>query len=105
VQRLIDYQWNGKLKKAYSIILGFTLTEFALILISSSCLNLSDDKIGSDVRFSLSLLNAVLIILSVGAFELRQLVTSGLKYFKSLWNINDFMFFCLAMAVPVIEIL
>jgi hypothetical protein len=105
VQRLIDYQWSGNLKKAYSIIFAFSLTEFVLILISSVCLNLSDEKIGSDVRAVLSMINVVLIIISVGVFEARQLIKSGLSYFKSLWNINDFLFFCVGLALPILEIL
>jgi hypothetical protein len=81
------------------------LTEFGLILISSTFLNLSEDeKLGSDIRSILSLFNVVLIIISVGAFEARQLLSSGLKYFHSLWNLNDFLFFCMALVVPVLEI-
>lgn len=75
-----------------------------MILISSVCLNLSDEKIGSDVRSVLSVLNVLLIIVSVGAFEARQLFKSGMSYFKSLWNINDFLFFCVALVLPVLEI-
>lgn len=76
-----------------------------MILISSAFLNYSDDIIGCDVRAVLSLLNALLIIISVGAFEARQLFMNGLKYFHSLWNINDFLFFCMALALPVLEII
>jgi hypothetical protein len=69
------------------------------------CLNISDEKIGSDVRSVLSVFNVVLIIISVGGFEARQLIKSGLSYFKSLWNINDFLFFCVALALPILEII
>jgi hypothetical protein len=39
IQKFIDYQWNGELKKAYTVIFGLQLIMFILIVTSACFMN------------------------------------------------------------------
>lgn len=78
---------------------------FALIGACAILTNYSDPVVGDKARFICCLANAGLTIISVGVFELRQLITQGLAYFESFWNFNDLAVFCLANAVAIVEIM
>lgn len=42
---------------------------------------------------------------SVGIFETRQIIESGIDYLKSMWNINDILLFLSTCALLVMEVL
>jgi len=86
------------------VVLGIQLTMFILIGACAILTNYSDPVVGDKARLYCCLANVVLTLISVGIFELRQLVTQGLAYFNSFWNFNDLAVFCLAIAVAVVEI-
>lgn len=44
-----------------------------------------------------------MIFVSLGAFELKQLIGEGIKYFYSLWNLNDMLLFSTGLTIPIIE--
>jgi hypothetical protein len=48
--------------------------------------------------------NACLTVISVGTFEVRQMITQGTEYLSSFWNINDILVFCFAIVVAFLEI-
>jgi hypothetical protein len=48
--------------------------------------------------------NACLTVISVGTFEVRQMLTQGTEYLSSFWNINDILVFCFAIVMAFLEI-
>jgi hypothetical protein len=48
--------------------------------------------------------NACLTVISIGTFEVRQMLTQGTGYLSSFWNINDILVFCFAIVVAFLEI-
>jgi hypothetical protein len=105
IQTFIDYQWSGKLKKSYKVVLACYLGSFVLTLCAASCTNDfgGSEPDGDLVRTILMTINAVLVLISVGAFEFRQIVTQGAKYLNSFWNVNDVLVFFLTTIIAILE--
>jgi hypothetical protein len=75
IQKFIDYQWSSNLKKAYGIILALYLSEFSCVVFAAQIINgLETELRDSKIRMVVSVINACLILLSVGLFECKQLV-------------------------------
>lgn len=77
---------------------------FVLILSAAALTNYDNVKVGDHVRVVVISLNALLTLVTVGVFELRQLLIQRWAYFKSFWNFNDLVVFILAIGVAVLEI-
>jgi hypothetical protein len=106
IQKFIDYQWNGELKNAYAVIFGLQLIMFTAIATSACFMNtelVSIDK-NDRIRMVIMIANACLTVISVGTFEVRQMITQGTEYLSSFWNINDILVFCFAIVVASLEI-
>jgi len=106
IQKFIDYQWNGELKKAYAVIFGLQLIMFTAIVTSACFMNTEVISIDLNdrIRMYIMIANACLTVISVGTFEVRQMLTQGTEYLNSFWNINDILVFCFAIAVAFLEI-
>ena len=77
---------------------------FVLALTSSVFINYQDIGDGSTLRIIFSIVNSFLVLVSVGIFELRQIMTLKLDYLKSFWNINDILLLISALVNSALEI-
>lgn len=78
-----------------------------MILVSSCFLVTADphEALNSKTRVGLTTINALIVCASVGIFETRQILFSGLDYLKSMWNINDILLFLSTCALLAMEVL
>jgi len=83
IMQFIEYQWNSPLKNSFAIILFMYLSSFALILFASTCVTgFRGSEINGDIlRMVFMLIDAILMFISVGLFEFRQIAVQKGKYF------------------------
>jgi len=107
IQDFIDYQWDGRLKTAYFVIFIVYFVSFVLSLVSSSLMNYdeNDDYQKYDkARVVICAFNALLAVVAIGAFEIRQIIVERAAYFKSFWNYNDIAVLVTSILVLIMEI-
>ena len=89
------------------MILVVYLLTFAGILAASNFLNSDLDLVlelrYSKIRFPMCVVLALIVVLSVGIFEFRQMITLKLEYFRSAWNYNDWIFIISIISLAVLE--
>ena len=105
IQRLIEYHWNGPLVRYYSVVSGFYLASFGLILISIiSMQQMSQYPYNCLVfRMILMSLNFIILCISLLTFEIKSFLEDKVGYIKSFWNQNDICLFFMSIAVLVQE--
>lgn len=60
--------------------------------------------LSSEIRVSLLALNLLILILSLGTFEVKSMIENKLAYFESFWNKNDMMLFCMSIVCLGLEV-
>ena len=88
IQRLIEYHWNGPLVRFYSVVSGFYLLSFALILTSIISMQYMSEEpyICLVIRLYLALANLIILSVSLLSFEIKSFLEDKLGYIKSFWN-------------------
>jgi hypothetical protein len=106
IQKFVEFQWKSPLKNTFSIVLGLYLASFVLILLASTCCSgfRESEYEGDRLRMILMLFDALLMFVSVGLFEFRQMMAQKGEYFKSFWNYNDISVFLLSISLAVCEV-
>lgn len=93
--------------RLYNVVSGMYVTSYLLIISSSLALRFfhTHPVLSSEIRAILLSVNIVILILSLGTFEVKSMIESGLSYFESFWNKNDIMLFCMSIVCLVQEFL
>jgi hypothetical protein len=99
--------WDSQLVRLYNIVSGMYLASYLLIICSSLALRFfhTHPILSSEIRAGLLSFNILILILSLGTFEVKSMIESGLSYFESFWNKNDVMLFCMSIVCLVQEFL
>jgi tellurite resistance protein TehA-like permease len=99
--------WDSQLVSLYNVVSGMYLLSYVLIVASSIALRFfhTDPVISSQIRSALLSINLFTLIISLGGFEIKSMIESGLSYLDSFWNKNDVMLFCMSIVCLVQEFL
>ena len=99
--------WDSQLVSLYNVVSGMYLLSYVLIVASSIALRFfhTDPVISSQIRAALLSINLFTLIISLGGFEIKSMIESGLSYLDSFWNKNDVMLFCMSIVCLVQEFL
>ena len=60
--------------------------------------------LSSEIRVSLLSINLLILILSLGTFEVKSMIENKLAYFESFWNKNDMALFVMSITCLVMEV-
>jgi hypothetical protein len=106
IQRLIEYHWNGPLVRMYSIVSGFYLLSFSLVLICVLLLYWQNNfpYHMTFARTCISGLNLIVLCLSLCSFEIKSFLADKAGYLQSFWNQNDICLFITSATVFAMEI-
>lgn len=104
--RLIDWCWDSQLVRFYNVVSGMYMMSYVLIVSASLALRYfhTHQVLSSEIRVSLLSMNLLILILSLGTFEVKSMIENKLAYFESFWNKNDMMLFVMSITCLVMEV-
>lgn len=106
IQRLIMYHWNGPLVRYYSVVSGFYLASFSLVILNVLLLGWQNNEPYkmTFARTCISGFNVLVLCLSLCSFEIKSFLADKAGYIQSFWNQNDMCLFFTSATVFVLEL-
>jgi hypothetical protein len=99
--------WDSQLVNFYNVVSGMYMLSYVLIVGSSLALRFfhTEPVLSAQIRAALLSVNIIILILSLGTFEVKSILENGLSYFDSFWNKNDVLLFTMSIVCLVQEFL
>jgi hypothetical protein len=99
--------WDSQLVSFYNVVSGMYMLSYVLIVGSSLALRFfhTEPVLSAQIRAALLSVNIIILILSLGTFEVKSILENGLSYFDSIWNKNDVLLFTMSIVCLVQEFL
>jgi len=104
VQRFIDFHWNNGHRGILKFNFAIYCVIMALILTGSLLTKYPNGSPSAKTRRIILIVNAVLVLIYVPAYELKQLSRQKCSYFKSSKNIGDILFVLTFLATLVFDL-
>lgn len=106
IQRLIEYHWDGPLVRWYSVVSGFYLLSFSLVMINVVLLQYqkTNPVLMTSLRILIAFVNMLVLSVSLLTFEISSFLADTAGYIKSFWNQNDICLFFMTITVFLLEL-
>jgi hypothetical protein len=100
------YHWNGPLVRYYSVVSGFYLLSFSLVVLNVLLLGWQNNEpfYMTLVRTCIASLNLFVLCLSLCTFEIKSFLADKAGYITSFWNQNDICLFMTSATVFALEL-